>query len=215
MIEKQIQEIKLLIKYGTPTKDQELALGVLDNFTNDVIALNLLHNFYSFLPEGLDDWVSGMKMIAGRQGVFLICANTGLGNYIYLVNREKAEFLGSGTKGIWDKEIISFFGWQEEALGKQLKNPANLPDYLPLPEQENHCPACFAREGENHVMGCPVEICPWCSSQLTRCNCRFDITGKKTLTSEKDLNTFTEKLNAKGRVPYDVASQRPSYPALD
>lgn len=215
MTEKKIQEIKTLIKYGAPPHNQDQALAILDNFAHDAIALNLLHNFYSFLPEGLNDWINSLKMIAGKQGVFLICANTDLGDYIYLVNREKAEFLGSGTSGIWDKDIISFFGWQEEALGKQLKKPASLPEYIPLPEQENHCPACFAQEGEHHVMGCPVEVCPWCSSQLTRCNCRFEITGKKNLTSEKDLNSFTEKLTAKGRVPYEASSQRPSYPALD
>jgi hypothetical protein len=34
------------------------------------------------------------------------------------------------------------------------------------------CPDCQARIGENHVLGCDIEQCPYCGRQLISCQCR-------------------------------------------
>jgi hypothetical protein len=34
------------------------------------------------------------------------------------------------------------------------------------------CPACGAKAGDYHVLGCDVEQCPYCGGQLISCDCR-------------------------------------------
>lgn len=73
------------------------------------------------------------------------------------------------------------------------------------------CPVCSAAEGEYHLLGCPVEICPWCDGQLSRCSCRFAQLGVDMLEDEKELEELERLLKEKGRIPY-AREQRPSYP---
>jgi hypothetical protein len=47
-----------------------------------------------------------------------------------------------------------------------------------------------------------VEICPWCDGQLSRCNCRFEQLAVEEIDSEQQLETLTELLLDKGRVPF-------------
>lgn len=214
MISRQLEEIKVLMEYAVPADERQQALALLEEFSGDRIALNLFHAFYSFLPEGLDDAINGLQVIAVKQGIFLLCAATGIDNYLYVVSQQQAEFLGSAANGIWDSEVLEFFGYatREESI-RSLEDISRFPAYSPATADINLCPVCSAANGEFHILGCPVEVCPWCGGQLTNCPCRFTITGKDRLTDEDDLESFHEQLTAKGRVPFDAKSQRPAYPA--
>lgn len=213
MISKQVEDITLLMKYAVPEADRTQADKVLETYANDRIALNLLHEFYSFLPEGLDDAVKELLLIERSEGLFLLIAVTGIDAYLYLVNQEKAEFLGPCAEGIWEEEVQEHFGYasREESISK-LKDPSVFPAYRPAHDNRQLCPVCTAAAGEFHTLGCPAEICPWCQGQLTRCNCRYTITGKTAMHDEEDLEEFIEQLEAKGRIPFDPRSQRPGYP---
>ena len=100
--------VEMLMDYAVPAGSLDEALAFLDQYAADRIALNLLHAFYSFLPEAREDWVASLRLLARKQGVYLLLARTGTspGGFIYLVTPERAEFLGSGSEGIWDKEVL-------------------------------------------------------------------------------------------------------------
>jgi hypothetical protein len=70
----------------------------------------------------------------------------------------------------------------------------------------------MAAVGEYHLLGCPVEICPWCDGQLSRCGCRFEQLGVDVLEDEEDLEELERILEEKGRIPYSE-EQYPSYPS--
>ena len=214
MISRRLEEIKLLMEYAVPADERQQALALLEEYSGDRIALNLLHAFYSFLPEGLDDAVNGLQVVAVKQGIFLLCATTGIDNYLYVVNQERAEFLGNTANGIWDGEVLEFFGYaSRDDTIRILEDISRFPSYSPANADTSLCPVCSAADGEFHTLGCPVEICPWCGGQLTNCTCRFTITGKRRLTGEDDLEAFHEQLTSKGRIPFDAKSQRPAYPS--
>lgn len=213
MISRKYDEIKTLMNYAVPEEERERALSLLEQFSGDTIALNVFHAFYSFLPEGLDDAINELVLIAARQGVFLLCAMAGIDNYLYLVNQEQAEFLGNTSEGIWEEEILIFFGYPNQAASiSAFEDLTRFSAYNPITGDTNLCPVCAAAQGEFHTLGCPVEVCPWCGGQLTRCSCRFTITGKHSLKDEADLDSFHEFLVQKGRIPF-APDQRPTYPS--
>lgn len=216
MISAKLDEIKELMEYGVPEELLPDAYDFLQEFENDVIALNLLQSFYSYLPEGMDDSIKELRLITREEGLFLICAIATRGEYIYLVNHERAEFLGVFNDGINDKEVLDFLGYaSKEDADTLFKDSTQHPLYTAAYQNEELCPACSTANGEYHTLGCPVEVCPWCGGQLTGCNCRFTILGKKQITSERDLKKFEEKLSEKGRLAYDAISQRPTYPSQE
>ncbi len=209
----QKEDILLLMKYAVPAEQMVEARQLLNRYQTDIIAINLLSAFYSYLPEGLDDTVRELRLLARRQGAFLIAAITYHSAYFYLVTVNKAEFLGDGKDGVWDKEIRDFFelGSREDFL-KKTTNLTNFSEHTPAHQDEQLCPACAAADGEKHVLGCPVEVCPWCDGQLTSCHCRFEQLDRDHLLGERELAALEEKLAKKGRIPYDSAKHRPVYP---
>lgn len=216
MISTKLDTIKELMKYGVPEGHLTEANEFLEEFENDIIVLNLLHSFYSFLPEGLEDWITELRLINKKEGLFLICAVSAKNEYLYLVNQERAEFLGPLNEGIYDTEVLDFFGYTAaEGAENIVKEFTRHPMYSAAYENEELCPVCSTANGEYHTLGCPVEICPWCGGQLTNCNCRFTILGKEQISSERDLRNFEEKLFEKGRIAYDSISHRPAYPSQE
>lgn len=212
MISDKVKEIELLMQYAVPKEEMTQARALLEQYKDDRIALNLFHSFYSFLPEGIDDSISKILLLNRTKGIFLLCAITGLENYLYIVSQEKAEFLGRRDEGIFEDEALEFFGYKNQAeCIKKLASLSQFPTYNPAHTDENLCPICFTADGQVHTLGCPVEICPWCNSQLTNCHCRFTMIGKKQLKSETDLAAFQEQLNEKGRIPFDAQHHRPSF----
>lgn len=204
----------LLMEYAVPPEQMHEARQLLDRYQDDSIASNLLHAFYSYLPEGLDDGVRELRLLARRQGTFLLAAVTFHSAYFYLATADKAEFLGDRKEGIWDKEIRDFFQLgSREAFLKKTASLTEFPEHTPASQDENLCPACAAADGEEHVLGCPVEVCPWCDGQLTSCHCRFEQLDRDHLLSERELAALEEILREKGRIPYDSNRHRPAYPS--
>ncbi|PIE35201.1 hypothetical protein CSA56_05145 [candidate division KSB3 bacterium] len=66
-------------------------------------------------------------------------------------------------------------------------------------------------EGEYHLLGCVIEICPWCDSQLHSCNCRFEKLETEEIESEEQLKNLLDLLEEKGRIAYS-ANESLAYP---
>jgi len=210
-MKKQRQDIRRLMQYAVPEEQLDSALDLLVIFRDDRIALTVLQEFYSYLPDAEEDWIKELRLVGRHQGVFLLAAVTARDAYLYLVSSEGIEFHGSLLEGYLDKQLLDFFGFASSDSFKEAgRNPENFPAYQPLQGDENVCPACHAATGEVHEFGCPVEICPWCGGQLIHCNCRFEQLEKDEIKDEQDLVRFEEMLEQKGRIVYSP-EQRPSF----
>ena len=210
-LEQKRDTIRSLMEYAVPADRLDDAIDLLDIYRHDRIALDLLHEFYSFLPEGRNDWVREIRLAARQQGLFLLAAVTRESGYFYLVSSEGIEFHGVVADGVWDQDLLAFFGFADrERFREQCGQPEALTVYEPMDSDPDICPACHAATGEVHELGCPVEVCPWCGGQLVYCGCRFEKLEVESLSSEKDLVRFEEILNEQGRSPYSP-EQRPSF----
>ena len=209
-------DIRFLMKYAVPEGQVYAATALLEKYESDIIALNLLHSFYMQLPEGKDDSLITLRLLTRSQGVFLVCASTGNGfHYLYLANNEAAHIIGTLAEGIIDQQLLDFFGYENNDQVLALaENPENLQEYEPYTPDSNLCPSCNAAVGEFHTLGCPVEICPWCSGQLTYCNCRFTILDTDALDKAAQIEKLQELLEAEGRVVFKK-EHCPGYPTMD
>ena len=212
-LNQRLADIKLLMQYAVPRADLVSATALVEKHATDSVALNIFHSFYSYLPEGLEDAITILRLLDRRQGTFLICATTAQSDYLYLATSEQAEFLGPLVEGIWEDEVLAFFNLENrKAFLKKYANLANFPVYVPAHLHHDLCPICYVTDGEFHTLGCPVEICPWCGGQLTSCSCRFAILGKSSLNSDGQLEELLRQLNKKGRIPFSAEEHRPAYP---
>lgn len=209
-------DIRFLMKYAVPEGQVYAATALLEKYESDIIALNLLHSFYMQLPEGKDDSLITLRLLTRSQGVFLVCASTGNGfHYLYLANNEAAHIIGTLAEGIIDQQLLDFFGYENNDQVLALaENPENLQEYKPYTPDSNLCPSCHAAVGEFHTLGCPVEICPWCSGQLTYCNCRFARLDTDALDKAAQIEKLQELLEAEGRIAFKK-EHSPGYPTLD
>lgn len=207
------QEIRLLIAYATPPELRQEAMLLVDHYETDLIALRVFHHFYSFLPEAQDDAIRVLRLLARRQGNFLLCATTNIDNYLYLVTSEQAEFVGTMAAGLEDAEVLDFFDIASpEDFHKRFTDLEQIPLHMPAPLDSRLCPICLVEDGECHTVGCPVEVCPWCGGQLISCQCRFAQLGQAHISNEGQIDDFLEKLEKKGRLPFNAEEDRPSYP---
>ncbi|MCI5168483.1 MAG: hypothetical protein D3903_20920, partial [Candidatus Electrothrix sp. GM3_4] len=67
-----------------------------------------------------------------------------------------------------------------------------------------------AATGEEHELGFPIEVCPWCGGQLIHCECRFAQLDMEEMSTDQDLIRFEELLQQKGRLVY-TPEQRPTF----
>jgi len=210
------KDIQFLMKYAVPEGQAQTAEALLDRYDADIIALNLLYSFYINLPEGRGDSVNGLRLLNRSQGVFLLCALTGNGmSYLYLVNREAAHIIGTLAEGIIDRDLLDFFGYADNREVLDLaRKPEILHEYEPHTTDPNLCPSCHAAVGEFHTLGCPVEICPWCSGQLTYCNCRFIKLDIDAMDKAAQIEKLLELLEEAGRIPFKK-EHRPGYPTME
>ena len=215
-LSEQKEKIIMLMEYAVPEDDRAAAVDLVEKHGADIIALNLFYTFYSHLPEGREDRVRILRLLARREGVFLLGATTLIEDYLYVVSTEMAVFLGRASDGIMDKELLGFLGLKDrnESI-ERFKDFDGCKVYKPGYLDGELCPVCFVADSEYHVFGCPVEVCPWCGGQLSRCDCRFEQLGTNSLDSESELDEFYGKVNEKGRVLYDAAAHRPAYHADD
>lgn len=197
--------------YAVPDERMDEAIDLLEIYRQDRIALDLLHEFYSFLPDAVEDWIREIRLVNRRRGMFLLAAITKESGYLYLISSEGVEFHGSLHEGLWDQELLDYFGYEDrETFRKICSEPDKYQVYEPMDSDIDICPACHVESGELHELGCPVELCPWCGGQLIQCSCRFDKLEVDTLETEEDLIRFEELLNEKGRIAYS-SEQRPSF----
>ncbi len=203
--------IRNLMEYSVPEGMMEEALDLLDIYRNDRIALEMLHEFYGFLPEAKNDLVREIRLAARRQGVFLLIAVARENGYIYMVSSEGIEFQGTVAEGVYDEDILGYFGYSDrEQFQSECCEPDKFQVYEPMDSDDDICPACHAVTGELHELGCPIEVCPWCGGQLIHCGCRFEKLEVETMASEEDLERFGDILNEQGRIPYSP-EQRPFF----
>jgi len=203
----------LLMDFAVNEEDQAQARELVEKYEADTIALHLFHEFYSYLPEAENDAVRILRHLDKKGGNFLIAATTIRDTYLYLANSEGTEFLGNHQDGIWDEEVLEYFGYsREEALAKFLDLNA-FAVYVPVNLDKSLCLVCAVDHGELHRLGCPLEVCPWCGGQLTNCNCRFSEVGVDRFSSETQLEKFIEALDAKGRIPFDATDQSVGFKA--
>lgn len=209
------KEIELLMKYAVPEAHFREAAAFMEIYAADNIVLNLLHNFYSCLPDAIDDGIRKLRLLARRQGTFLFCATTFCDDYLYIVTSADAFCLGRLADGIGDDEVLQFFGFADhQTFVDRTTDRADFATHTPADQANDLCPVCSVAVGEYHTLGCPVEVCPWCGGQLTRCNCRFVQLDVEQLRNEADIEMLRERLEAVGRIAFDTA-QRPAYPTMD
>lgn len=211
-LQKLRQELDILIPYAVPAADRQSAFALLSKYQEDLIALHLFHEFFSFLPEAEDDAIRIIRLLDHREGTFLLCATTILDHYLYMVTPEGAEFLGTQREGIWDEEVLKFLGLDHESALKKYFDLAKFPVYVPVHLDRSRCAVCATADGGLHRLGCPVEVCPWCGGQLTKCDCRFQYLKQDKVENEGQLAGFIAALATKGRVPFDATNHQPSYP---
>ena len=212
--QERVDEIKLLMQYAAPEEHRKVGIELIEKHGADRVALNLFHAFYSYLPDARDDVIKILRELERQKGVFLISSTTLYEDYLFIVTQEKAEFIGALSKGIWDEEVLNFFGFaNRESFLKKFRDISNVAVYTPVAIDRSLCPACSVADGEHHVFGCPVEICPWCEGQFTSCNCRFTQLNKNRLDRESHLKDLQAKAEEKGRIPFDAEKHMPAFPS--
>jgi hypothetical protein len=205
------RHIRSLMQYAVPDEQLIRAADLLVIFRDDRMALTVLDEFYSYLPDAREDWVKELRLIGRKAGVFLLAAVTSSDAYLYLISSEGIEFHGSLKEGYLDKKLLGFFGFASaEQFSEAAAALENFPIYEPIQVDIDTCPACHAATGEIHELGCPVEVCPWCGGQLIHCECRFARLDQEEIVDEQDIVRFEVLLSQKGRLVY-TPEQRPSF----
>lgn len=212
--EKLVGEIELFIRYGVKDAEQQGARLLLQRYKDDVLALQLMRAFYSSLPEPHEEAIHRIVFIEKKNDIFLLGLRTARHGYLYLATDQKALLLGEHGEELLEPEALTLFGCPDfKELLKKYPDIARCTEYEPTPGTvPEFCPVCLVATGEYHLLGCPVEVCPWCEGQLNRCDCRFEQLGVESLTNEEDLEELERLLGEKGRIPY-APWQCPSYPS--
>jgi hypothetical protein len=206
------ERIRFLVQYGVPASDFDLAIKCVEKYRKNRTILQLLEEYYSTLPEGREEAVTKVAMLACQKGVLLLVVSTCEHAYLYAVSGNEIIWLGEYGSDI-SLEVLQHFGYQsqKEFQQKSLK-VEELEEYDgSIDEYGYFCPVCGVAEKEHHLLGCSVEVCPWCDGQLNTCNCRFEQLKTEEIENEEQLETFVDMLDAKGRIPY-TKGERPAYP---
>ncbi len=203
-------DLDTFIDYAVEPEDREKARAMIRHFSEDPLVTNLLSSFYSSLPDAKEDCILQIFQPEHHQGTFLFLIRTNLSAYFYMVNAREAKLVATEGEGL-PQEILEFFGFADlESFQKKHGDFGNHPDYQS--EFAATCPACYTTDGHLHELGCPVEVCPWCDGQLSGCNCRFEKLGITEISNDTQIQTFQKIVEKKGRIPFDAALHRPSYP---
>ena len=210
MAKKTAEEIALFINYAVRPEELAPANDFLRSRADDPQAMLLIGEYYTNLPEVSDEALVAIKPLRERRGLGLFVLQTASRHYLAISNGEQARILGEYQIEDLPAELLAHFGFKDNAAFQ-----AECPDVAKLSDlraftSRGHCPRCGVAEGESHLLGCPVEICPWCDGQLIGCACRFEQLGVEDIDEER-LQVFEDLLEAKGRIPYR-REQSPSYP---
>ncbi len=207
-----IEEIELFIQYAVPETDIEEAVALVDRYRNNGLVIRLFREYYSSLPEAREEAVVRIARLLDRQGVHLFVLSTAAYSYLYAVSPEHVLLLGEYRQEL-DPEVLSFFGFKnQKAFLKVCPAVEDLVEYSAAKGKEKEiCPVCGVPEGQYHLLGCTVEICPWCEGQLSHCNCRYEQLETDIIEDDEQLETFLGMLEDKGRIPYQK-DHAPAYP---
>ena len=213
-IEKIVKEVELFIQYGVQESEQQDALEFLQRYRDDDLALQLMRAFYSSLPEPHEEAIVRIALIQKKDDIFLLGLSTARLSYLYLATDQKAVFLGEYGKEIVEPEMLTLFGYPDaKDFVEKYPELMACEEYEPArSSRTKFCPVCSTAVGEHHLLGCPVEVCPWCDGQFSRCGCRFEQLGLDVLEDEDELEELERILQEKGRIPY-APGQCPSYPS--
>ena len=206
-----MDELEIYVQYAVEEKDLALARGVIDSYKDNERILRLLEKYYTVLPEAREEPVHKVSCLMEREGVglfVLVCTSY---SYLYAVSVEEVLLLCEYQKEV-PVEVLSFFGYSSEV--EFLKDCPAVKDLVAYPADSDAasvCPACGVADGEEHLLGCIAEVCPWCAGTLNNCNCRFEQLKVEEIENDQQLETFSELLSAKGRIPY-VKEEKLAYP---
>jgi hypothetical protein len=206
-----IDEIELYVQYGVQG-DALGAMKLVKKYETSPLVLELFKLHYSNLPEAREEAVVKICLLMQHQGVHLFVVVTAQYNYLYAVSLEHLLYLGEYGKDL-GKELLAHFGYttQQEYL-KDCPLAESLEEYpLESGSEAATCPVCGVVQGEMHLLGCVVEICPWCEGHLSGCNCRFERLNTDEIEDEEQLESFVDMLDEKGRIPF-TEKQSPAYP---
>ncbi len=212
LCEELAKEIRLFIRYAVPEEDFDKAVQLVEKYRDDLLILRLLREHYSVLPGDLEERVEQVYSLASKQGVYLIVVSSVSCPFLYLVSMDEVVCLGEYGRKV-APEVLEYFEYagQQEFL-KDCRSVGQLKEFHKTRvAKKPRCPVCQVVEGELHLLGCVVEVCPWCGGQLTSCNCSFDQLETEEIKDEEQLREFHELLTARGRVPFS-RDQVPSYP---
>lgn len=208
-------KIEVLIRYVVNETECSEALAVVERFKHNKAASGVFRNYYATLPDAREEMVYDLRVVAENQGTYLFAIRTTNRQYLYVGSEEGALYQGEYENGIDNKEILLFFGFKN-AEEFSAKLPKSIEDLKPLGKpkstESSTCVACGVSEEDMHTLGCPVEQCPWCDGQLSRCNCRFEQLGVDQIDDDELLDRFEVLLEQKGRIAFR-AEQSPSYPS--
>lgn len=212
-LKQELEEIKTYVKFSVPEEDQNLAMDLVEAYAEDSTAIRFFKEHYVSLPEALEEAVLCLRELASQQGLRCLLAVTRTANFFYLISAEQIVYAGGRVEELSDDLVRFLDQGDRESLTKVItEKREEFPIYGGATKTGDAlCPVCGVGEGEAHILGCLVEICPWCQGSLSKCNCRFEKLKVDEITTEEELDLFEEMLLAEGRLPF-VAEQSPAYP---
>jgi hypothetical protein len=206
-----LEEIELYVQYAVKEQELDMARALIYKYGENERLLRLFREYYTVLPEAREEAVCKVSCLLEQSGVGLFVIVTTSHAYLYVVSPEEVLLLTEYQKEV-PLEVLSFFGFSSQAeFLKQCPEVEKLEGYAADDADDTMCPACGVADGEEHLLGCIVEICPWCAGNLSKCNCRFEQLKVEEIESEEQLEEFVDLLTAKGRIPY-VREQKVGYP---
>lgn len=207
-----LEEIELFVQYGVPKDQMVSAKALVDRYRGDLLVLRLLHEHYSTLPGDREEAVNQIAVLKQKQGVYLLVVSSDTFSSVYLVSMDNLVWLCEYGEEI-TTEVLAYFDFtSQKEFGKTCKPVEELEEFIISPEATLcRCSVCNVLEGELHLFGCLVEVCPWCDGQVNSCNCRFEQLETDDIEDEEQLEEFFDLLTAKGRVTFEK-SQSPAYP---
>ncbi len=209
------EEIQIFIRYSVAENEQRLAEAALASYRQNGGALRVMKDFYARLPELRQEAVRKVSNIVVRRDACLVEVDTENFAYLYFCTATELIYLGEKKDGISDREVLRFFGQTADneffaGTDTDAENGVSGYDQQEM-DEKFFCPSCGVAEGAFHLLGCSVEICPWCDGQITYCNCRFEKLGVEEIDTERQLDRLEILLNEVGRIPFS-ADHAPSYP---
>jgi hypothetical protein len=207
-----MDEIELHVKYAVDETNLAMARSVVASYKDNSRILRLLREYYTVLPEAREEPVHKIVCLMEQEGVGLFVVVCTESSYLYVVSVEEILLLCEYKQEV-PVEVLSFFGYSSQ--DEFLKVCPPVEELVAYPGADNSatsvCSACGVADGEEHLLGCVLELCPWCAGTLSKCNCRFEQLKVEEIESEEQLEKFDELISAKGRIPY-CKEQNIAYP---